>query len=416
MVSPIIVIIVSLGLAAFFSGLEIAFVSANKLRIELKSKQGSQWAVLVSDYYKSPSRFISTILVAYNIVLVIYGIFIGDVLNDFLAGFQNSRVTNLLISTIISTIIVLFTADFLPKALFRINPNFILSIFIYPFQLVYFLLWPIVQFVIWLAKKLLRLLTSQNFIETAPAFTKVDLGHFISETLQDNRKSEVDAEILKNALDFSTVRVRDCVVPRTDLVAIDLNESMDALFLIFKESSHSKILVYHDSIDNIIGYVHQVDLFKKPKSIKSILMPILITNESRTAQQMLNEFVKKRKSIALVVDEFGGTAGIITVEDIMEEILGEIDDEHDDNTDITEKQIAENEFEFSASLEVDYLNEKYGFNIPEGEYETLAGYIIAEHGSIPQEGEVLTIQRFSVKILKFDEARIELVRMLVIEE
>lgn len=416
MVSPIIVIIASLGMAAFFSGLEIAFVSANKLRIELKSKQGSQWAILVSDYYKSPSRFISTILVAYNIVLVIYGIFIGDVLNDFLSGFHNSRVTNLLISTVISTIIVLFTADFLPKALFRINPNFILSLFIYPFQLVYFLLWPIVQFVIWLAKKLLKMLTSQNFIETSPAFTKVDLGHFISETLQDNRKSEVDAEILKNALDFSTVRVRDCVVPRTDLVAIDLNESMEALFSIFKESSHSKILVYHDSIDNIIGYVHQVDLFKKPKSIKSILMPILITNESRTAQQMLNEFVKKRKSIALVVDEFGGTAGIITVEDIMEEILGEIDDEHDDNTDITEKQIAENEYEFSASLEVDYLNEKYGFNIPEGEYETLAGYIIAEHGSIPHEGETLNIQRFSVKILKFDEARIELVRMLVLEE
>ena len=416
MVSPIIVIISSLGLAAFFSGLEIAFVSANKLRIELKSKQGSQWAILVSDYYKSPSRFISTILVAYNIVLVIYGIFIGDVLNDFLGRFQNSRVTNLLISTIVSTIIVLFTADFLPKALFRINPNFILSIFIYPFQLVYFILWPIVQFVIWLAKKLLKLLTSQNFIETAPAFTKVDLGHFISETLQDNRKSEVDAEILKNALDFSTVRVRDCIVPRTDLVAIELNEGMDALFSLFKESSHSKILVYHDSIDNIIGYVHQVDLFKKPKSIKSILMPILITNESRTAQQMLNEFVKKRKSIALVVDEFGGTAGIITVEDIMEEILGEIDDEHDDNTDITEKQLSENEFEFSASLEVDYLNEKYNFNIPEGEYETLAGYIIAEHGSIPHEGETLTIQRFSVKILKFDEARIELVRMLVLEE
>jgi len=416
MVSPIIVIISSLGLAAFFSGLEIAFVSANKLRIELKSKQGSQWAILVSDYYKSPSRFISTILVAYNIVLVIYGIFIGDVLNDFLGRFQNSRVTNLLISTVVSTIIVLFTADFLPKALFRINPNFILSIFIYPFQLVYFILWPIVQFVIWLAKKLLKLLTSQNFIETAPAFTKVDLGHFISETLQDNRKSEVDAEILKNALDFSTVRVRDCIVPRTDLVAIELNENMDALFSLFKESSHSKILVYHDSIDNIIGYVHQVDLFKKPKSIKSILMPILITNESRTAQQMLNEFVKKRKSIALVVDEFGGTAGIITVEDIMEEILGEIDDEHDDNTDITEKQLSENEFEFSASLEVDYLNEKYNFNIPEGEYETLAGYIIAEHGSIPHEGETLTIQRFSVKILKFDEARIELVRMMVLEE
>lgn len=416
MVTPIVVILVSLAMAAFFSGLEIAFVSANKLRIELKSKQGSGWATLVSDYYKSPSRFISTILVAYNVVLVIYGIFIGKTLADMLEPFHFSRVSNLLISTVISTIIVLFTADFLPKALFRINPNFILSIFIYPFQLFYYLLWPIVQFTIWMSKKVLRLLTSQVFVETAPAFTKVDLGHFISETLQDNRKSEVDAEILKNALDFSTVRVRNCVVPRTDLVAIDVDETMDALRDLFIESRHSKILVYRDSIDNIIGYVHQIDMFKKPKSIKSVLMPILITNESRTAQQMLNEFVKKRKSIALVVDEFGGTAGIITVEDIMEEILGEIEDEHDDDNHITEKQIGENEYEFSASLEVDYLNEKYDFNIPEGEYETLAGYIIAEHGSIPSEGEILTIQRFRVTILKFDEARIDLVRMVANED
>jgi len=416
MVTPIIIIVVSLAMAAFFSGLEIAFVSANKLRIELKSKQGSNWAALVSSYYKSPSRFISTILVAYNVVLVIYGIFIGRQLDAMLDPFHFSGLTNLLISTIISTIIVLFTADFLPKALFRINPNFVLSIFIYPFQLFYFLLWPIVQFTIWLSKKILRILTKQVFIETAPAFTKVDLGHFISETLQDNRKSEVDAEILKNALDFSTVRVRDCVVPRTDLVAIEVSESMESLIALFLESYHSKILVYRDSIDNIIGYVHQIDLFKKPKSIRQILMPVLITNQSRTAQQMLNEFVKKRKSIALVVDEFGGTAGIITVEDIMEEILGEIDDEHDTDSHLIEKQIHENEFEFSASLQVDYLNEKYGFNIAEGEYETLAGYIIAQHGSIPSVGESLNIQRFKVKILKFDEARIDLVRMVVLDE
>ncbi len=415
MLTPIIVIIVSLAMAAFFSGLEIAFVSANKLRIELKSKQGSAWASLVSDYYKTPSRFISTILVAYNIVLVIYGIFIGKQLNDLLDQFNNSRVVDLLICTVISTIIVLFTADFLPKALFRINPNFILSIFIYPFQFFYYLLWPIVKFTIWLSKKVLRLLTSQIFIETAPAFTKVELNHFITETLQDNRRGDVDAEILKNALDFSTVRVRNCMVPRTDLVAIEIDETMNELNALFLESHHSKILVYRDSIDNIIGYVHQIDMFKKPKSIKSILIPILIANESRTAQQMLNEFVKKRKSIALVVDEFGGTAGIITVEDIMEEILGEIDDEHDDDNHIIEKQISENEYDLSASLEVDYLNEKYNFSIPEGEYETLAGFIIAEHGSIPSVGETLNIHGFKVKILKFDEARIELVRIVVLD-
>jgi CBS domain containing-hemolysin-like protein len=210
--------------------------------------------------------------------------------------------------------------------------------------------------------------------------------------------------------------VRDCFVPRTDLVAIELHDSMENLLELFKESRHSKILVYRDTIDNIIGYVHQVDLFKKPSTIKSILMPIIITNQSRTAQQMLNELVKKRKSIALVVDEFGGTAGIVTIEDIMEEILGEIDDEHDDDNHLVEKHISENEFEFSASLQVDHLNEKYGFNIPEGDYETLAGYIISEYGSIPQVGEVLKIQRFKVEILKFDEARIDLVRLSVTEE
>ncbi len=402
-------------MAAFFSGLEIAFVSANKLRIELKRKQGSNWAVLISDYYKSPSRFISTILVAYNIVLVIYGIFIGRQLELAMQPFNLSSGTRLLIITIISTVIVLFTADFLPKALFRINPNFILSILIYPFQIIYYLLWPIVQFTIWLAKSVLRIITNQHFVETAPAFTKVDLGHFISETLHDQRKGDVDAEILKNALDFGTVRVRDCIRPRIDIVAIEVNDSMENLRELFIQSHHSKILVYRDSIDNIIGYVHQIDMFKMPKSMKSILMPILISNESRTAQQMLNEFVKKRKSIALVVDEFGGTAGIITVEDIMEEILGEIDDEHDDDAHLTELQHSENIFELSASLEVDYLNEKFNFSIPEGEYETLAGYIIAEHGNIPKVGEVLTIGRFKVEILKFDEARIDLVKLEILE-
>lgn len=402
-------------LAAFFSGLEISFVSSNKLRIELKSKQGSKWASIVSEYYKTPSKFISTILVAYNTAIVIYGIFIGKLLSDLLDKFHFNELSKLLVSTVISTAVVLFAADFLPKALFRINPGLILSIFIYPFQLFYYVLYPLVHFVIWLSKEILRLLTKQTFIETGPAFSKVDLGNFISETLQSNKKSEVDAEILINALDFGNVKVRDCVFPRTELVAIDYESSIEELFNLFIETRHSKILVYKQNIDNIVGYVHQIDMFRKPRSLKSIMVPILITNESRSARQMLNEFVKKRKSIALVVDEFGGTAGIITVEDIVEEILGEIEDEHDDNADIIEKQIAENEYEFSASLQVDYLNEKYKFNIPEGEYETLAGYIIAEHGSFPSVGEILKVNNFKVKILKLDEARIDLVKIIVNE-
>ncbi|MCC6721901.1 MAG: HlyC/CorC family transporter [Bacteroidia bacterium] len=416
MILPFTSIIISLVMAAFFSGLEISFISSSKLRIELKSKQGSRWASIVSAYYKTPSKFISTILVAYNTALVIYGIFIGKVLNDFLDIFQFTEISKLLVSTVISTAIVLFAADFLPKALFRINPGFILSIFIYPFQLFYYLLYPIVYFVIWLSKQILKIITKQTFIETGPAFTKVDLGNFISETLQTNKKSEVDAEILINALDFSNVKVRDCIVPRTELVAIDYETSIDELYKIFTESRHSKILVYKQSIDNIVGYVHQIDMFRKPNSLKSIMIPIIITNESRGARQMLNEFVKKRKSIALVVDEFGGTAGIITVEDIVEQILGDIEDEHDDDSDKIEKQIAENEYELSASLQVEYLNEKYDFKIPVGEYETLAGYIIAEHGSFPYAGEIIKINKYKFKIIKLDEARIDIVKITLLDE
>lgn len=403
-------------MAAFFSGLEISFISSNKLRIELKSKQGSSWASIVSSYFKTPSKFISTILVAYNIAIVIYGVFIGKVMNDLLEKFHFSEIGKLLVSTVISTAIALLAADFIPKALFRINPELILSIFIYPFQLIYYLLYPVVHSVIWLSKQILRIITRQMFIETGPAFSKVDLGNFITETLQSNKKSEVDAEILINALDFSSVKVRDCIVPRTEIVAIDYESSIDELYNLFTETRHSKVLIYKHSIDNIVGYVHQIDMFKKPRSLKSIMVPILITNESRTAQQMLNEFVKKRKSIALVVDEFGGTAGIITVEDIIEEILGEIEDEHDDNTDLIEKQLSDYEYEFSAALQVDYLNEKYNFKIPEGEYETLAGFIIAEYGSFPAVGEILKINKFKVKILKLDEARIDLVKFTITEE
>ncbi|NUM31759.1 MAG: HlyC/CorC family transporter [Bacteroidetes bacterium] len=413
---PLSSILISLMMAAFFSGLEISFISSNKLRVELKSKQGSKWASIVSAYFKTPSKFISTILVAYNIALVIYGVFIGKLMNEVLDKFQFSQISKLLISTVFSTAIALLAADFIPKALFRINPELILSVFIYPFQLIYYLLYPVVHSIIWLSKQILKLVTKQIFIETGPAFSKVDLGNFITETLQSNKKSEVDAEILINALDFGNVKVRDCIVPRTEIAAIDYESTIEELLNLFTETRHSKILIYKHSIDNIVGYIHQIDMFKKPRSLKSIMVPILITNESRTAQQMLNEFVKKRKSIALVVDEFGGTAGIITVEDIIEEILGEIEDEHDDNTDLVEKQLSEYEFEFSAALQVDYLNEKYNFKIPEGEYETLAGYIIAEHGSFPSTGEILKINKFRVEILKLDEARIDLVRIKILEE
>ena len=325
--SPIVIVILMLILSAFFSGLEIAFITANKLRIELKSNQGVHWAKLCSNYLKAPSKFISTILVGNNVALVIYGITMEEIIRPKFQSFGSAP--SLIMATVISTAIVLITAEFLPKALFRLNPSGILSVLIYPFQLFYFLLWPLVQFVIWLSRTILNTVLKTDFTEKTPAFSKIDLDHFISQSSHqssDGEDPDVDTDILKNALDFGNVKVRDCLIPRTEITAIDIEATIKELEKLFIESQHSKILVYKENLDNIIGYVHHLDLHKKPKSIKSILIPILITNESKSANEMLNEFSKSQKSIALVVDEYGGTAGIITVEDIMEEIFGEIED------------------------------------------------------------------------------------------
>jgi CBS domain containing-hemolysin-like protein len=411
----IIVILIMLSLSAFFSGLESAFLSANKLRVELMSNQGERWAVICSNYMKQPSKFISTILMGNNIALVLYSITMEEMLRPTLTSF--SPATAVLVATGISTVIVLITAEFMPKALFRINPTGVLSVLIYPFQLCYVLLWPLVKFTLWLSKTSLYILLRQRFTEESPAFSKLDLDHYLSETKQsDDETQEVDTEIIKNALDFGSVRVRECMVPRTQLVAVEVNDTIQELTDTFKESHHSKILVYRESIDHIIGYVHHFDMFKKPATIKSILKPILITNESKPAHELLKEFTTTGKSIALVVDEFGGTAGIITAEDIMEEIFGEIEDEHDDDDGIIEEKINEDTYRFSTSLEIDYLNEQYDLNLPIGEYETLGGFIIAYHESIPQVGETIVLENFEIQILKADEKRIELVQLSTINE
>ncbi|MBT8326328.1 MAG: hemolysin family protein [Bacteroidia bacterium] len=414
--SPFILVILMLVLSAFFSGLEIAFVSVNKLRVELKSNQGKHWAKMLSNYIKSPSKFISTILVGNNVTLVIYGITMEEIIRPQFEYMGSSLA--LIIATLISTGIVLITAEFLPKALFRLNPSGILSLLIYPFQLFYFFLWPLVQLVIWLSSSILSRVLKTDFTEKTPAFSKIDLDHFISQSSQhtsDEEDPDVDTEILKNALDFGNVKVRDCLVPRTEITAIDISTSIKELEQTFVDSQHSKILVYKENLDHIIGYVHHLDLHKKPKSVKSILIPILITNESKSANDMLNEFSKTQKSIALVVDEYGGTAGVITLEDIMEEIFGEIEDEHDEIDLGDEEALDETKYSFSAKLEVDYLNEKYDLNIPDGDYETLGGFVVANLEEIPSEGEVFIIDNFEIKVTEASDKKIEMLELTVLE-
>ncbi len=415
--NDLIVILLTLLFSAFFSGIEIAFISANKLRIELQNKQGVWSAKILSWYLKDPSRFISTTLIGNNISLVIYGIYSEVILNDMLHTIIVVEVWRFIIITIISTLIVLVTAEFLPKALFRINPDFVLNTLILPFHISYFLLWPVVALILAMSKGIIKLLTGENYQSTQPVFNRLDLDHFISQTgqIELNEDTNLSTAMFKNALDFGSLRVRDCMVPRTELVAIEENESVEDLLALFKESRHSKILVYRDNIDNIIGYVHQVDMFKKPDVIKNAIISILITNESRLLQEQLREMTQKHKSIAVVVDEFGGTAGIIAIEDIIEEIFGEIDDEYD-TEELREIKINDHHFIFSGRHHVDYLNREYQLKIPEGEYETLGGYIIGICESIPAENEVIILEQFEITIKQVKHARIEEVELKVFNQ
>jgi CBS domain containing-hemolysin-like protein len=405
-----LIIILSILTSAFFSGIEIAFISANKLLIELRSKQGSLSARILSPFVNNPSKFISTTLVGNNIGLVVYGIYMGAFLHPYIQkyipGTADSTLFLLLIQTLLSTLIVLVTGEFLPKVLFRINPDIILRVLSVPFLLSYYLFWPLVHFITWLAKVILNTVFRVQFSETTPVFSKVDLDQYINDSVEDLAEdADVDTEMFKNALDFGNVRLRDCMTPRTELVSFDIDATTDELYQKFKETGLSKILVHQGTVDHIIGYTHQKDLFKKPHSIRAILIPIEIAPETMSANELLNTFTRTRKSIALVVDELGVTAGIVTIEDIMEEIFGEIEDEHDVEQ-LAEVQLNEKEFIFNARLEVDYLNNKYELNIPEGDYNTLGGYIIAVHENIPTKGEVITIGKFQFTIISVSRNRI----------
>ncbi len=398
--------------------MEIAFVSANKLRIELDKKQDIFASRIVSVFINNRAQYISTMLVGNNVALVIYGILMASILDPVIQEYTSSEMIILLIQTIISTLVILVTAEFLPKTLFRINPNQILNFFSIPVLIIYYFLYPISKLTIWISSFLLKLVLKVNINEEKeqPAFGKVDLDNIIDASqpeIETKEEIEHDIKLFQNALDFSKIKLRECVVPRTDLIALEIESSIDKLKQKFIETGLSKILVYKETIDNIIGYVQSSDLFHNPKDISSMIKSLIIVPETMPANKLLNTFMKQQKSIALIVDEFGGTAGIVTIEDIMEEIFGEILDEHD-SVELQETKISENEYTFSGRLEIDYINERYDVEIPESEeYETIAGFILHHHEQIPNENDKISIKPFEFEILKVNRPRIELVKLTI---
>jgi CBS domain containing-hemolysin-like protein len=416
------IIILSLLFSAFSSGSEIAFISANKLRIELDRSQGSFSARILWNFVKSPSRFIASMLIANNIALVIYGIVMAENLmtrewlRTQLPVQLHGNGMLLFIQTFLSTLVILVAAEFIPKTLFRINPNGILSFLALPIRILYFLLYPIVWVVISISRFIMRNLFRIDFVEERPVFGRIDLDFYIKElTSKNNQVEEMDTEIriFQNALDFKEVKVRECMIPRNEIIAIDVNKAVKELLQLFIETNLSKILVYRENIDNIIGFVHSSEMFKNPKDITHILLPVTIVPEVMSANEVLKQFTNMHRSVAVVVDEFGGTAGMVTIEDVIEEIFGEIQDEHDTPDEI-EKKIGENEYLLSGRLEIDYLNKKYDLNIPElEEYETLGGFIFYHHENIPLQNEEIVIPPFTITVFKVKQNRIEQVKLKV---
>ena len=409
----IIIILFSIITSAFFSGMEIAFISANKLHIELEKKRKGFFPNILGKITQNSSKFITTMLVGNNISLVIYSYFMGKVIIAYLG------MSSILIQTFISTIIILVTAEFLPKAIFRVYANETLKIFALPAYFFYLLLYSFSYLINGISDFFLKFIFSTDKDQHQTAFSKEELGDYITEQLENGNDSEeeIDSEIqiFQNALEFQKVKAREIMVPRTEILAIEIHESVSKLSELFIKSGYSKILVYKTSLDDIIGHVNAFELFKKPKTIKSILLPIEIVPESMMISDVLNSLTRKRKSIAVVVDEYGGTSGMITVEDVVEELFGEIEDEHDVQ-ELIDVRINENEFKLSARLEIDYLNEEYNINIPKEEaYETLGGFIINQTENIPQKGEELYILNYQIIILDVSSSKIEEIYLKILD-
>ena len=408
-------------LSAFFSGMEIAFISSDRIFLEIEKNQGNIIARILTRITETPSKFIAAMLVGNNISLVVYGIFMGDRIISLMypgADEANLSLTILFYQTLISTVIILLTAEFLPKVFFQLYANKLIKLFIIPAATFYYLFYPITFFVIKITDGLLRVFFKTAAEVAEISFSKGELGDYIVkqvESVSDKEKLDSEIQIFQNALEFSDLKAREVMVPRAELVAIDIDKDIQELKELFMTTGLSKIPVYQNSVDDILGYVHAFELLKKPASIRSILLPVEFIHEPLPINEVLNRLTRKRKSLAVVLDEYGGTSGIITVEDIVEELFGEIEDEHD-QVDHYELKVSETEFEFSARLEVDYLNTTYGFSFPEEEfYETLGGLVVHFTEEIPQQGDVFSLAQYEFKILEVSSTKIERIHLRVNE-
>lgn len=413
------IIILCLILSAFFSGMEIAFISSNKIYLEIEKKQDNFLSRILTRLTQNPSKFIAAMLIGNNVALVVYGFYMGDLILECFVGlgFQFSAMTSLLVQTTLSTFIVLITAEFFPKVFFQIYANSLIKFFAVPAYLFYKLFYYISTFFIWISDFVLRKFFKTEGDQVQLYFSKVELGNYITEQMnavEDDEEVDSEIQIFQNALEFSGVKARDIMTPRTEIVDIDLFESVSDLKALFIETGYSKIVVSQNSLDDIVGYVHSFDLFKKPKTIKSVLMTVEFVPETILIKDALNLLIKKRKNVAVVLDEYGGTSGIITIEDIVEELFGEIEDEHDLDEELVEEELGEGKYLFSARLDVEYLNETYKLEIPEEDsYGTLGGFIVNSTKKIPQKGDEIVIDNYHFVIEEATNKKIELVKMSI---
>ena len=409
----IFAIVASVILIGFFSGYEIGFVSANRLSLELKKKQGSRSGKIIAGFLEAPTQFIGTCLIGLNISLVVFGILFEELLHTHIwSRFGLGDGAILVGNTIVSTLVILFIGELVPKAMFKARAASLINTFAPLAQFFHVLFKPLTVLLVNTAQWVLSNLFQVKMVYKKEAFTKVDLAHFIQQTNSHQEQQELNTDLFENALSLPDIKVRKCLVPRTEIVGVEIQTPLEEVKALFVETKLSKLIVYNDTLDNIVGYIHQLDLFKKPKDIKAIIHPILLVTESMNAADLINLFSKKRKSIAWVVDEFGGTAGIVTMEDVLEEIFGEINDEYDEQ-EFLEKKLSANEYLFSGRLELDYLYEKYGIDFAVDSAETLSGYLIHKHEAIPKVREVIHLSHFDAEILLVSDTRIEKVKLTI---
>ena len=409
----IFAIVASVILIGFFSGYEIGFVSANRLSLELKKKQGSRSGKIIAGFLEAPTQFIGTCLIGLNISLVVFGILFEELLHTHIwSRFGLGEGAILVGNTIVSTFVILFIGELVPKAMFKARAASLINTFAPLAQFFHILFKPLTVLLVNTAQWVLSNLFQVKMVYKKEAFTKVDLAHFIQQTNSHQEQQELNTDLFENALSLPDIKVRKCLVPRTEIVGVEIQTPLEEVKALFIETKLSKLIVYNDTLDNIVGYIHQLDLFKKPKDLKAIIHPILLVTESMNAADLINLFSKKRKSIAWVVDEFGGTAGIVTMEDVLEEIFGEINDEYDEQ-EFLEKKLSANEFLFSGRLELDYLYEKYGIDFAVDSAETLSGYLIHKHEAIPKVREVIHLSHFDAEILLVSDTRIEKVKLTI---